>query len=211
MDKMLLNYLCCPKCYGNLRLKVIETHRDEVVEGELSCTSCGRMYKIKQGVPRLIINECFKPSNKLQQTFYDFYAPFYDRVERSLAMLLGFHEEELHNTVVSAMEIERCDRILEICIGTGSNVPYYRKYTNGLIVGVDISEEMLRKCLKKAKEHKWRRVELIQGCAEYLPLKSNIFDRVLIGGAISYFSNPKRALEETGRVAKPLAKVVIYE
>jgi len=35
--------------------------------------------------------------------------------------------------------------------------------------------------------------------------------RVLIGGAISYFSDPGRALREVGRVAKPLAKIVIYE
>jgi len=103
--------------------------------------------------------------------FYDFYASFYDRVEGRFASLLGFCEEELRDRVVSAMNIERRDNVLEVCIGTGSNIPYYRKYTDGLIVGIDISEEMFKICLDNVKKYGWRSIELIQGCAEYLPFK----------------------------------------
>jgi len=211
MNRELLDYLCCPICYGNLQLKATKTYEGEIIEGKLFCEFCNRTYNVSNGIPKLVIRNCFRFSNKLQRALYNIYAPFYDKVERRSAELLGFREEDLRSTIVSAMEIDRGNTVLEVCIGTGSNIPYYRKYTNGLIVGTDISEEMLKVCLNKVKKYKWRRVELVQGCAEYLPFKSNSFDRVLIGGAISYFSDPKRALEEAGRVAKPLAKVVIYE
>ena len=207
----LLDYLRCPMCCGSLQLEVTRVCEGKVVEGRLLCNSCDRTYSISDGIPKLVIEDCFKFSNKLQRMFYNIYAPLYDKVERRSAELLGFREEDLRNTVVSAMEIESGDTVLEVCIGTGSNIPYYRKYTDGPVVGIDISEEMLKVCSDKVKKYKWRKVELVQGCAEYLPFKSNSFDRVLIGGAISYFSDPKRALEEAGRVAKPLAKVVVYE
>ena len=56
--------------------------------------------------------------------------------------------------MVSRMDIEEGNTVLEVCIGTGGNVPYYRKYTRGLIVGIDISEKMLSLCRNKARGEK---------------------------------------------------------
>jgi len=109
------------------------------------------------------------------------------------------------------MNIEHGDKVLEVSIGTGSNIPYYRRYTDALIVGVDLSEAMLKICSEKVIKYGWRNIELIQGCAEYLPIRSDSFERILIGGAISYFSSPKRALQEVEKVAEPGGKIVIYE
>lgn len=70
---------------------------------------------------------------------------------------------------------------------------------------------MLSTCRKRALEEDWSDVELFLGCAEYLPFADGALVRVLIGGGISYFSDPKRALAEAARVAKRKAKVVVYE
>ena len=113
--------------------------------------------------------------------------------------------------MVSRMDIEEGNTVLEVCIGTGGNVPYYRKYTRGLIVGIDISEKMLSLCRNKARGEKWGSVELFLGCAEYLPFKDEFFDIVLIGGGISYFSDPSRALRESARVVVNGGVIVVYE
>lgn len=80
---------------------------------------------------------------------------------------------------------------------------------------MDISEGMLNECIKKIDKFRWENIELIQGCAEYLPLKAMKFDRVLIGGAISYFSDyfsdAKKAVENAVRVAKVGGKIVLFE
>lgn len=43
------------------------------------------------------------------------------------------------------------------------------------------------------------------------PLKTSFFDRVLIGGGISYFSDPSRALRESARVVVNGGVIVVYE
>ena len=97
---------------------------------------------------------------------------------------------------------------MEVCIGTGGNIPYYRKYTRGLIAGIDISE-MISLCKSKINEEGWNNIELFLGCAEYLPFKDGVFDRVLIGGGISHFSDPARALQEAVRVTIDEGIIVI--
>ncbi|RLF01310.1 MAG: hypothetical protein DRK00_11640 [Thermoprotei archaeon] len=207
----LLNFLRCPECRGELRITAERSWRGEVVAGSLTCKSCKASFRIVGGIPSLVARSCVKRSNRLQKLLYDLYAPLYDHVEGRLGRLAGFGEESLRREVVHRMGIGPSDNVLEVCIGTGGNVPYFRKYTDGLIVGVDISINMLRVCSRKALQLRWSRLELVQGCAEHLPIRSESFDRVLIGGGISYFSDPRRALAEAARVAKPGAKVVVYE
>jgi len=70
---------------------------------------------------------------------------------------------------------------------------------------------MLSLCRDKVRKEGWGSVELFLGCAEHLPFKDKVFDRVLIGGGISYFSDPARALREAARVVNDEGVVVIYE
>ena len=109
------------------------------------------------------------------------------------------------------MDIRESDRILEVCIGTGGNIPYFREQTKELVVGLDLSNSMLEICRHKVEENKWKNIELVLGCVEYIPFKENSFDKILIGGGISYFSDVKKALSEVARVAKPNSKIVVYE
>ncbi|RLG86719.1 MAG: hypothetical protein DRO18_04045 [Thermoprotei archaeon] len=211
MRSELLGYLCCPVCGGSLSLRKASATKGEITYGELVCEVCGRLYPIRNGVPNFIVSECLKTINKVSKIFYNIYAPLYDTVERKLAMLSGFKEEDLRNEIVSRMEIKQGHNVLEIAIGTGGNIPYFRKYTDELIVGLDISERMLSTCLNKIKKYSWRNIELVLGCAEYLPFKSGMFDRLLVGGGITYFGDVGRALKEVSRVVKNNAKVVIYD
>mgnify|MGYP000008674599 CR=1 FL=1 len=149
--------------------------------------------------------------NIIQKVLYNVYAPYYDLVEERFARRMGFSEEKLRSEIVTSMRIEENNNVLEVCIGTGGNIPYYRRYTSGLIVGIDISDKMLKTCKEKVVRYGWGSVELMLGCAEYLPFKDNMFDRVLIGGAISWFTNPRKAVEEAVRVVKRNSIVVIYD
>ena len=184
---------------------------DVVVEGEFKCFSCGSSFPIVDEVPDFVVKECLGLRNRVQRLLYNLYAPLYDRLEARLAESFGFSEEKLRREIVSRMDIGRGDTVLEVCIGTGGNVPYYREYTKGLIAGVDISKRMLWICKEKAESEGWRDLELFLGCAEYLPFKDRVFDRVLIGGGITYFSDPGRALREAARVAVRGGVIVVYE
>jgi len=150
----ILDILICPLCHGSLTLHSRSLKEDVVVEGELRCPVCGKTYFLKNGLPNFIVKPCLRLSNRIQEFFYNIYAPLYDSLERRLAEFLGFSEEELRMEVVSRMDVEEGNTVLEVCIGTGGNAPYYRKYTRGLIVGIDISEKMLSLCRNKARGEK---------------------------------------------------------
>lgn len=199
ISEELMGILRCPYCRGLLEL------RGDVI----ICRGCSRVYVFRHGFPDFRIPECFCGMNIIQRAFYNLYAPLYDKWEQRFALRRGFTEEMLREKIVSEMAIEDGDMVLEICIGTGSNIPYYRRYTRNTIVGLDISEGMMLKAVEKAR--KYGNVELVLGCAEYLPFRDNCFEKILIGGAISYFKKPAKALEEAYRVLKRGGRLVIYD
>jgi len=54
LSKKLLDILCCPKCHGDLEY-----------DGEkhiLTCTSCGKIYPVKDDIPIMIIDDEADPS-----------------------------------------------------------------------------------------------------------------------------------------------------
>ena len=53
MKQELMEILACPKCKGDLELKVEE----EIIKGMLSCKSCGIDYPITDAIPNLLIPE----------------------------------------------------------------------------------------------------------------------------------------------------------
>ncbi len=54
MNENLMDILCCPVDKSDLELSVEETDGDEIVEGTLTCTECGEVYPIEDGIPNLL-------------------------------------------------------------------------------------------------------------------------------------------------------------
>ena len=72
--------------------------------------------------------------------------------------------------------------------------------------------EPSRKMISLAREYiaaNGLEVSLVQGTGEYLPFKTDSFDRVMCKGALDHFPHPARAIEEMARVLKPQGKAVI--
>ena len=93
--------------------------------------------------------------------------------------------------------------ILSVGCGTGCDFEYFPTgiLSTMHIVGIDISEGMLKQCQKKFR--KWNiNIDLIIGMAEELPFDDNTFDIVFSFGGINFFNSPFRAVSELIRVAK---------
>ena len=53
MKQSLLQYLTCPSCAGPIRLlSTAKSEGPEVLEGELSCASCSKVFPVVRGIPR---------------------------------------------------------------------------------------------------------------------------------------------------------------
>lgn len=51
----LMELICCPDCRADLRLDVKQRDASkEIIEGSLTCSKCGHVYPIRDGIPNLL-------------------------------------------------------------------------------------------------------------------------------------------------------------
>ena len=99
-------------------------------------------------------------------------------------------------------------RILEVGVGTGLSLPCYARINR--IVGIDISEPMLRKAHRRVIEQKLSNVEAIAVMdATRMALPDDSFDIVVAQYVITAVPNPEATLDEFARVLKPGGEIVL--
>jgi phosphatidylethanolamine/phosphatidyl-N-methylethanolamine N-methyltransferase len=131
---------------------------------------------------------------------YARWAPIYDFV-------FGAVFERGRLTAIEAAE-RIGGRILEVGVGTGISLPDYSRRNR--IVGIDISEPMLRKALQRVAEHKLDNVEALAVMdAEKLALPDASFDVVVAQYVITAVPNPEATLDEFARVLRPSGEIIL--
>ena len=133
---------------------------------------------------------------------YDRFARGYDRVEGVLGFL-GL--AKLRKAVVSTAS----GKVLEVAVGTGKNLDYYRSDCEILVV--DLSTEMLKVARERAANTLKRHVQFSLADAEVLPFRNHFFDTVVSTLSTCTFPNPSKALREMIRVTKPSGKILLLE
>src|SRR3954451_22584349 len=99
-------------------------------------------------------------------------------------------------------------RILEVGVGTGLSLPDYAPKHR--IVGLDISEPMLRKAKERVAAQTLTNVELLAVMdAERLALADASVDVVIAQYVITAVPNPEGTLDEFVRVLKPGGEIVL--
>lgn len=100
-------------------------------------------------------------------------------------------------------------RVLEVGIGSGLNLPFYRRDIEG-VIGVDPSPELLAMARRHAA---WTHfpVELCEGGAEALPLENRSVDSVVMTWTLCSIADPPRALAEIRRVLRPGGSLLFIE
>ncbi len=99
-------------------------------------------------------------------------------------------------------------RILEVGVGTGLSLPYFRP--DAEVVGIDVSAEMLSKARGRVARRKLSQVKaLIEMDAEQTNFPDNSFDAVLALYVASVVPDPARFAAEMRRVCRPGGTIVI--
>ena len=114
--------------------------------------------------------------------------------------------------VVAMVEATNPDSILDIATGTGDLAIQMVKTGAKRIVGLDLSEGMLKVGRKKISEKNLdSRIEMIQGDSENLPFEENSFDAITVAFGVRNFETLEKGLEEIFRVLKPGGIFVVLE
>lgn len=135
-----------------------------------------------------------------QRRAYRHWAPYYDRVYHRLL-------RDAHRKTAEAAA--RCGPdILEVGVGSGLVLPYYPPQTR--VVGVDLSEDMLRLAQQKVRRQGLSQVKgLVCMDACHLGFPDASFDAVAVPFVITLVPDPEGALSECRRVLKPGGEIIV--
>jgi ubiquinone/menaquinone biosynthesis C-methylase UbiE len=101
------------------------------------------------------------------------------------------------------------ERILEIGVGTGKNIPFYP--SGAEVTAVDISPRMLEKAAKRAMVRQDISIELVVMDLNALSFQDDIFDAVVGSFIFTVMPNPLGALQEIKRICRPGGALSLLE
>ncbi len=124
---------------------------------------------------------------------------------RIVGEVMARGNESASKWTVSLLDIQPDSHVLEVGFGPGVGIEYAaQKAVNGLVVGIDSSETMVRVAShRNAAAIAAGIVDLNYGQVSSLPYPEDTFDRVFTIHCIYFWANPSEDLKELHRVLKP--------
>ena len=110
------------------------------------------------------------------------------------SVLVRFIERRRVKAIFKMMDNSEQDRILEIGCGSGNVI---EKASCGKLFGVDISLSILFRAKRRLNPDKT--INLIQGDAQNLPCRKQVFRRIICSEVLEHLMDPSEALEEVNR------------
>ncbi len=131
---------------------------------------------------------------------YELYAPVYD-------FIFDWIFAPGRATAIKQLALAPNDRVLEVGIGTGLNLPLYPPAVR--LTGIDLSQEMLDKAVERVQTLAMPDVTLKVMDATSMDFGENEFDKALATYTISAVPDPVSVLREMRRVVRPGGFLVI--
>jgi ubiquinone/menaquinone biosynthesis C-methylase UbiE len=136
-----------------------------------------------------------------QRRIWDQMAPSYDRQ-------IAFFERVWFTGGREWIAERASGNVLEVAIGTGRNLAYYRKDVT--VTGVELSPAMLDVARQHAQA-RGQNVDLREGDAELLPFDDASFDTVVCALALCSIPDPAQAVAEMYRVLVPGGQLLLLD
>jgi len=114
---------------------------------------------------------------------------------------------------IALANIKKGDIVLDLGSGAGFDVFLASKKVgrNGKVIGVDMTEEMIKKAKENAQKHNYENVEFRLGDVEELPIEDNSIDVIISNCVINLAPNKKKVFKESYRVLKKGGRMYVSD
>ena len=142
----------------------------------------------------------------------DLFTPLPARYDR-LAEILSFGQNgRWRRAMVDQIVPAPGETVLDVASGTAGVAIQLARRTNARVVGLDLTEEMLRRGGVNVKHAGLTgRIGLVAGRAEQLPFPDACFDALTFTYLLRYVDDPQATLTELARVVRPGGRVASLE
>lgn len=142
-------------------------------------------------------------------TMFNNIAPKYDFLNQLLS--LGIHKG-WRKKAIRLLKAQQPKVILDIATGTADFAIEAMKLNPERVMGVDISEGMLKLGQEKVNKLGLQdKIQLTLGDSENLPFPNNSFDAITVGFGVRNFENLEKGIADIYRVLKPGGALAILE
>jgi arsenite methyltransferase len=151
---------------------------------------------------------------------------FHFEMGRALAERLGYPSEGLDRIPSEAIEsfagvgyyfdlahLGEGESVLDLGSGSGMDSFFaaLKIGVRGRVVGLDMTDEQLRKAEALSRRHGPQNITFVKGYIEELPFADASFDVVISNGVINLSANKERVFSEVARVLKPDGRMAISD
>lgn len=149
-----------------------------------------------------------------REEVYDVYqkrAPIYELAVYG-CYLLGFPIGRYRRLSLKALAPQAGDTVVEIGCGTGMNFPLLEAEVGptGKIIGVDISEEMLKRAEKRIQDAGWKNVDLVLSSAADYQFPDGV-DGIIATGVLTYEPDYDRVIKRGAKALAPGKRWVVFD
>src|SRR5438445_4223972 len=196
----------CAICQGNDPVWTSSNRSDHAFgsPGRLMCTGCGTAFKVRNGFLDLDPGdpEPIPPIHHLMQ--FPPIVAVYEALWRPIGYFIASkHSFPKDVDRIASLIQRKHGLILDLACGPGTVTRRIARLApESVVVGFDLSAQMLERAVRLTNEERLHNVFYIRGSALSLPFKTESFDAVTCCGALQLFQDQDQAVSEIARVLK---------
>jgi SAM-dependent methyltransferase len=209
MKPELAGQLLCPLCGGAFDLTAeAESTDGEVLQGAVTCTSCGSRWAILDGVPSLVGDP--GDMSKVQRSFGFQWTSYYQHRFEQETVFGRTSEQDLSYFLYSmglTAEDIRGKRILDAGCGCGRLTRMLGELGAAEVVGFDISDAAI---VAYDQCRQLPNVNILQADIFHLPFRAASFDLVWSNGVIHHTPDARRAHQKLSEMVSPGGSMYVW-